>query len=209
MQRSLVMNMLLLFLLACLASSCHAGTTSYTRSWSSSVTTRTSTKSTTRRVAQPHIPKNRASRSATCPLKSSAANAAIKKVGHGANDNNCVLFLRRQRGIDLPAKNLTTYAAKLSIINSRSPREHSVAIIKTPGRNAGIGHLAEVTGLERKDGRVTMRLTEANNPRRGYYERTITGKNVEEVQKKANIVGYYVEPDATINAQSTSGSRYF
>ena len=98
----------------------------------------------------------------------------------------------------LPPQNLTTYAAKVSIINSAAPREESVAIIKTPGRNAGIGHLAEVTGLEQKDGKVTMRLSEANNPNRGYYERTITGNNLEEIQKNANIVGYYVAPRAAL-----------
>jgi hypothetical protein len=130
-------------------------------------------------------------------------------VGNGANDNNCVLFLRQQRGVNLPNKNLTTYASKLSIINSHFPRENSVAIIKTPGSNAGIGHLAEVTDLEQNKGKVTMRLSEANNPKRGYYERTITGENFDEIQKKANIVGYYVEPNETIKAQTVLGSRYF
>ncbi|MGD9948164.1 MAG: hypothetical protein AB7U29_06740 [Desulfobulbus sp.] len=119
------------------------------------------------------------------------------------------MFLRQQRGIKLPAKNLTTYASKLSIINSHVPREGSVAVIKTPGRNAGIGHLAEITGLEQNAGKVTIRLSEANNPKRGYYERTITGKNLEEIRKEANIVGYYVSPRETIEAQRTSGTRYF
>ena len=53
-----------------------------------------------------------------------------------------------------------------------------------------------------------MRLSEANNPNRGYYERTITGKNLEEIQKNANIVGYYVEPHETIKVQSTPNPRY-
>jgi hypothetical protein len=119
------------------------------------------------------------------------------------------LYLRQQRGIKLPAQNLTTFASKISIINSPVPHGKSVAIIRTPGRNAGIGHLAEVTGVEQKDGKVTMRLAEANNPGRGYYERTITGKNLKEIQKNANIVGYYVEPQETATAQRTPASRYF
>jgi len=210
MQRMFIFNALLMFLLVGQTSLVHAGTTSYTRSWSTSVTTRTYSTSSSRKVTRSHKPKNRSSRSPACPLKSSStANSVVRKVGNGTNDNNCVLFLRQQRGVNLPAKNLTTYASKLSIINAHSPRENSVAIIKTPGRNAGIGHLAEVTGLEQKDGKITMRLAEANNPKRGYFERTITGDTVEEIQKKANIVGYYVEPNEAVRAQSIPGSRYF
>jgi hypothetical protein len=104
------------------------------------------------------------------------------------------LYLRQQRGIKLPAQNLTTYASKVSIINASVPHEKSVAIIKTPGRNARFGHLAEVTDLEENNGKVTMRLAEANNPAPGYYERTITGESLEDIQKNAYIVGYYVEP---------------
>jgi len=209
MQRHLLMNILLMLLLACQASAGHARVTSYTRSWSSSVTTRTYSTSTNRRVSHPHTPKYRSSRSSVCPLRSSGADSAVRKVGNGRNDNNCVLFLRQQRGIKLPAKNLTSYASKVSIINASVPRERSVAIIKTPGRNAGIGHLAEVTAFEQEGGRVTMRLSEANNPKRGYYERTITGDTLEEVQKKANIVGYYVEPSESRQAQRVPGTRYF
>jgi hypothetical protein len=132
----------------------------------------------------------------------------IRKVGNGTNDYNCVLYLRQQRGIKLPAQDLTTYASKLSIINSHVPHEKSVAVIKTPGGNARIGHLAEVTGLEQKEGKMIMRLSEANNPNRGYYERTITERNLEDIQKNANIVGYYIEPHETINAQGAPTSRY-
>lgn len=210
-QRLFVINVLSIFLLACQASLCDARVTSYSRSWSSSVTTRTYSTSTVRKVAPSHSPRTTRSGSGYCPLKSSAAadDSVIRKVGSGQNDNNCVLFLRNQRGVNLPRKNLTSYSSKLSIINSHVPREGSVAIIKTPGRNARIGHLAEVTDLEQRDGKVIMQLSEANNPKRGYYQRTITGENLEEIQKKANIVGYYVEPDETIEAQRTPGTRYF
>ena len=102
-----------------------------------------------------------------------------------------MLFLREQRGIHLPRINLTTYAAKVSIINAHIPRPHSVAIIRTPGPNARIGHLAEVLSLEKKNGKVRLRLYEANNPRRGYYKRTITGRSLREIEKRANIAGYY------------------
>lgn len=212
MQRPLIINVLLFFLLACQVGTCQAKVTSYTRYWSSSVTTRTYSTSTNRKVTRSHTPKNKYLCSGTCRIKPSApsgANSVIRKVGNGINDNNCVLFLRQQRGIKLPAKNLSTYASKLSIINAHVPHEKSVAIIKTPGSNARIGHLAEVTGLEEKDGKVTMRLSEANNPKRGYYQRTITGNDLEEIQKKANIVGYYTEPDETVEAQRTPGTRYF
>jgi hypothetical protein len=129
-----------------------------------------------------------------------------KKRKKYSNDHNCVLYLRQQRGIRLPAQDLTSFASKLSIINSSVPHEKSVAIIKTPGGNARIGHLAEVTGLEQKDGKVTMRLSEANNPARGYYERTITGRNLEDIKKNANIVGYYVEPYKMVKVQGAPGS---
>ena len=196
------------FLLAYQGSSCQTAGASSTTSWSTTVTTKTSSTSTVRRITYSPTNINASIPSTACPINSSSANPIIKKVGNGSNDHNCVLYLRQQRGIKLPAQNLTTYSSKLSIINSSVPHEKSVAIIKTPGRNAGIGHLAEVTGLEQKDGKVTMRLTEANNPTRGYYERTITGKKLEDIQKNANIVGYYVEPHEIIKAQSNPTPRY-
>ena len=196
------------FLLAYQISSCQTADASSTTSWSSSVTTRTSSTSTSRRITYAPTTNNSSICSITDPGNSSTVNPVIRKVGNGTNDQNCVLYLRQQRGIKLPTQNLTTYASKLSIINSPVPHEKSVAIIKTPGRNAGIGHLAEVTSLEQKDGKVTMRLLEANNPNRGYYERTITGKSLEDIKKKADIVGYYVEPRETIEAQGTAASRY-
>jgi len=200
---------LLMFLLAAPAGSGHAGVTHYTSSWSRSVTVKTYSKSTHRKVPSSHTPGRRSSRASVCPLRPSAEDSVVRKVGSGRNDNNCVLFLRNQRGVNLPHKNLTTYASKLSIINSHIPRENSVAVIKTPGRNAGIGHLAEVTGLEENNGKVTMHLLEANNPKRGYFERTITGENLREIQRKANIVGYYTEPHETMKAQNSDNARYF
>lgn len=215
MPRALTIPAVMALLLAYQVGSCQAAATSYTRSWSTTVTTTTSSTSSTRRVTSSPTRKNTSISSPACPIPPSVAKPVIRKVGKGANDHNCVLYLRQQRGIKLPAQNLTTYASKVSIINSPVPHEKSVAIIKTPGRNAGIGHVAEVTGLELKDGKVTMRLAEANNPSPGYYERTITGKNLEEIQKNANIVGYYVEPyetvesHETVNAQGAPASRYF
>ena len=209
MQRALMIQAVMAFLLAYQVSSCQTADASSTTSWSSTVTTKTSSTSTIRRITYSPTIKNTSISSTACPINSSAANPVIRKVGNGSNDHNCVLYLRQQRGIKLPAQDLTTYASKLSIINSRVPHEKSVAIIKTPGGNARIGHLAEVTSLEQKDGKVTMRLSEANNPNRGYYERTITGKNLEDIQKNANIVGYYVEPHETIKAQGTPALTIF
>jgi len=209
MQRPLLIIVILVSILAYQTDYCHPQVTTYSKSWSSSVTTMKSSTSPSRSTTYSHTPVNRSSRSPSCPLRPSEDDSVIRKVGNGTNDNNCVLFLRQQRGINLPTKNLTTYASKLSIINSHFPRENSVAIIKTPGRYAGIGHLAEVTALEQKDGKVTMRLSEANNPRKGYFERTITGENLEEIQKKANIVGYYVEANDATQAQSALDSRSF
>lgn len=206
MQRALMIKAILAFLLALEVGLCQAAVTSSTSSWSSTVTTKTYSTSTSRRVANSPTIKNTSIPSAFCPINSSAAISVVKKVGKGANDHNCVLYLRQQRGIKLPAQDLTSFASKLSIINSSVPHEKSVAIIKTPGGNARIGHLAEVTALEQKDGKVTMRLSEANNPTRGYYERTITGKNLEDVKKNANIVGYYVEPYNVVEVQGAPGS---
>jgi len=195
MRRALLIKALLAFLLAYEVGLCQAAVTSSTSSWSTTVTTKTSSTSTSRRVTYSPTMKNTSIPSTSCPINSSAANSVVRKVGKGTNDHNCVLYLRQQRGIKLPAQDLTSFASKLSIINSSVPHEKSVAIIKTPGGNARVGHLAEITGLEQKDGKVTMRLSEANNPNRGYYERTITGKKLEDIQKNANIVGYYVGPD--------------
>ena len=200
MQRALMIQAVIAFLLAYQISSCQTADASST-TWSTTVTTKTSSR--IRRITYSPAIKNTSISSTANP-----ANQVIRKVGNGTNDHNCVLYLRQQRGIKLPAQNLTTFASKLSIINSSVPHEKSVAIIKTPGGNARIGHLAEVTGLEQKDGKVTMRLSEANNPNRGYYERTITGKNLEDIQKNANIVGYYAEPYEAAKAQGTPLPRY-
>jgi len=208
MQRALKIKTVLAFLLTFQVSLCQAGVTSYTTSWSTTVTTKTSSISTIRRGAYSPATKNTSRCSIANPIITSTADPVIRKVGNGSNDHNCVLYLRHQRGIKLPSQDLTSYASKLSIINSSVPQGKSVAIIKTPGGNARIGHLAEVTGLEQKDGKVTMQLSEANNPNRGYYERTITGKSLGDIQKNANIVGYYVEPHETIKVPGTQTSRY-
>ena len=205
MQRALMIQAVIAFLLAYQISSCQTADASST-TWSTTVTTKTSSSSRIRRITYSPAIKNTSTSSTANPAN--PANQVIRKVGNGTNDHNCVLYLRQQRGIKLPAQNLTTFASKLSIINSSIPHEKSVAIIKTPGGNARIGHLAEVTGLEQKDGKVTMRLSEANNPNRGYYERTITGKNLEDIQKNANIVGYYAEPYEAATAQGTPPPRY-
>jgi hypothetical protein len=209
MQRALIIKAVLAFFLTYEVGLCQAAVTSSTTSWSTTVTTKTSSSSTSRKVTYSPTTKNTSRCSIANPVISSSVNPVIRKVGKGINDHNCVLYLRQQRGIKLPAQDLTTFTSKLSIINSSVPQGKSVAIIKTPGGNARIGHLAEVTGLEQKDGRVTMRLSEANNPNRGYYERTITGKNLDDIQKNANIVGYYVEPHETVKAQSIPESQYF
>jgi len=206
MQRALIIKALLVFLLAHEVGLCQAAVTSSTSFWSTTVTTTTSSTSTSRKVTSSPTRKNTSTPSTSCPINSSAVNSVVRKVGKGTNDHNCVLYLRQQRGIKLPAQDLTSFASKLSIINSSVPYEKSVAIIKTPGGNARVGHLAEVTGLEQKNGKVTMRLSEANNPNRGYYERTITGNDLEDIKKNANIVGYYVEPYETVKAQGTPGS---
>ena len=59
------------------------------------------------------------------------------------------------------------------------------------------------------NGKAMMLLYEANNPTRGYYERTITGDSLEEIQKNANIVGYYIEPDQIVEAQESYKSHLF
>jgi hypothetical protein len=184
MRRSPILQAIIPFFLVYQIGLCHAADPS-TSPIFTTITTKTSSTSRTRRIT--YLP------AIKTPSIPPAAHSVIRKVGNGSNDQNCVLYLRQQRGIKLPAQNLTTYASKLSIINSSIPYEKSVAIIKTPGRNAKIGHLAEVTSLEEKDGKITMRLSESNNPNRGYYERTITGKNLGDIQKDANIMGYYVD----------------
>lgn len=168
---------------------CHSESSYYYRSWSSSTTTRTFSNPTNKANKR-----CKASNNIQCPLKTSDDDQISKKIGNGINDNNCVLYLRDQRGINLPSKNLSSISSKISIINSHIPAPHCVAVIKTPGKNSGIGHLAEVISIDEINGKSIMRLSESNNPTRGYYERTITGYDLEEIEKKVNIAGYYIEP---------------
>ena len=123
MQKTLMINAVLAFLLAYQVGLCQPTVTSSTTSWSTTVTTKTSSTSTSRRVTYSPTIKNTSKSSTACPINSSAANSVIRKVGNGTNDLNCVMYLRQQRGMKLPPQNLTTYAAKVSIINSAAPRQ--------------------------------------------------------------------------------------
>ncbi len=193
MRKTILLQTVIALFLAYQASVCLAAETWYTSSRTTTITTKTSTTTSVRKV-RPSCKIRKTAAASQDKSLASPAHQVIKKVGNGRNDANCVLYLRQQRGIKLPAKNLTTYASKVAIINSSVPQEKSVAIIRTPGKNARFGHLAEVTGLEENNGKITMRLAEANNPYRGYFKRTITGESLEDIQKNAYIVGYYVEP---------------
>lgn len=165
----------------------------YTSSYSYSSTHSTFTRTT--RSAAPQ---------ASCPLKRGAKGSASSivtvprddgtsmKIGSGPFAHNCVLYLRKERGIPLPQKDLSSFASKLSIVNSQAPAPGEVAVIRIDrGHYARIGHLAEVVSVEDNGYGATLRLREANYPASGYYLRTIAGRSLREAEKNASIVGYY------------------
>ena len=147
----------------------------------------TTTITTTRRIVRSQP----AASSRSCPVAVDNSGKS-EMIGTGRYGNNCVLYLRNEIGIELPRKDLTSYASKLSIINSKAPITGEVAVIKIDkGAYRNIGHVAEVLSVETANNAAIIRLREANFPASGYYIRTIIGKNIEEAQKNANIVGYY------------------
>jgi hypothetical protein len=73
---------------------------------------------------------------------------------------NCVAYARTQ--VALPAVDLTTYSAKLAIINHRFPRVGAAAVIPSPSFPTN-GHLAVVRNVAiNADGSLTVTLQEAN-----------------------------------------------
>jgi hypothetical protein len=86
---------------------------------------------------------------------------------------NCVKYARTQ--VALPAKDLTTYDAKLSIINHRFPRVGSAAIMPAPGDLAAYGHVAVVRNVVvRTDGGLQLVVEESNYGDCAITKRTVT-----------------------------------
>jgi CHAP domain-containing protein len=109
------------------------------------------------------------------------------KIGNGPNDGNCVLYLRENKNIKKLPHGLITFEQKKKIATEHEPKKGSVAII-----NIGYwGHVALVTKVVSNGNKQSISLEEANNPTPGYWVRTISGKNIKDIEKEAHIVGYY------------------
>lgn len=96
---------------------------------------------------------------------------------------NCVKYARTQ--VALPSKDLTTFEAKLSIINHRFPRVGSAAIMPAPGNLAEFGHVAVVRNVVvRGDGGLKVTVQESN-----YGDCAITTRTV--TPESRDIRGYF------------------
>ena len=96
---------------------------------------------------------------------------------------NCVKYARTQ--VALPSKDLTSYQAKLSIINHRFPRVGSVAVMPAPDTLAAYGHLSVVRNVAiRSDGGLQLTVQESN-----YGDCAITTRSI--TPEKRNIQGYF------------------
>jgi type II secretory pathway pseudopilin PulG len=112
----------------------------------------------------------------------------LVKKGTGPYADNCVLYLRDVKGIKLPKKDLSSWSAKKSIINSQKPKKGCVAVIKESGEYAEIGHVAEVISVNKNE----LVLQEANSDGHGgYFTRTIKGNNIKDMMASNNIEGFY------------------
>lgn len=105
--------------------------------------------------------------------------------------DNCVLFLRHDMRIRLPATDLTYWAAKRDIVNvSGTPRAGDVAVISIPsGAFRAYGHVAMVYGVTS----TSITILEAH-----YRGNTVTmrratgnGRTLAAAAAELNIYGYY------------------
>jgi hypothetical protein len=108
----------------------------------------------------------------------------------------------------MPAIDLTSYTAKLSIINHRFPRVGSVAVMPAPGSNASYGHVAVVRNIAiNSNGTLSIQVQESNwsacqitttwiTPEsrniQGYFDPTYpSGQESPKLDYLYNATGYY------------------
>lgn len=119
-------------------------------------------------------------------------SCVAEKIGSGKYSDNCVLYLRHDRQVDLPAKNLTSWSSKMSIRNADSPKKGRVAIIQIPsGSFRDNGHVALVTDVDKDGKKKSITIEEANYPSPGYWRRKVEGADIASIERKLNIKGYY------------------
>ena len=114
-------------------------------------------------------------------LRTETANAWV--CDSNTLQGNCVKYARTQ--VTLPTTDLTTYSAKLSIINHRFPTVGSAAIMPAPGSLAEYGHIAVVRNVAlRSDGGIQLTVQESNWGDCAITTRTVTPES-------RNIQGYF------------------
>lgn len=179
------------FLILLIATS-RAGRADSISSYSYSSTRSTYTRTTHSTPTRTSCPLQRSTRGSSATTAVPRDDGTSVKIGSGPFARNCVLYLRKERGIPLPQKDLSSFASKLSIVNSQMPAPGEVAVIRIgQGHYARIGHLAEVLSVEDNGYGATLRLREANYPTSGYYIRTIAANSLRQAEQNAGIVGYY------------------
>lgn len=115
-----------------------------------------------------------------------------EKIGTGKYSDNCVKYLRYERGAKLPGTDLTYWPEKLKSIRTNKAKKGRVAIIEIPhGQYKSYGHVALVTNVDDKGKKKSITIEEANYPSPGYWRRKVEGRSLSEVEKKLNIRGYY------------------
>ncbi len=109
----------------------------------------------------------------------------------GPHGDNCVAYARTvARG--MPHVDLTSYPAKLHIINSNKPKKRCVAIIEVKnGPFRKNGHVAVVTKVDDDGKKQSITLQEANFPRPGVYKTKVTGRKIKDIERELNIAGYW------------------
>lgn len=91
-----------------------------------------------------------------------AAQTVFGQCDQSTIGGNCVLYVRSAVS-PMPSTNLTTYSAKLSIINHRFPTIGSVAVMPAPSPYTANGHVAVVRAVKiLSDGKLSLDLQESN-----------------------------------------------
>ncbi|MCX5846324.1 MAG: CHAP domain-containing protein [Deltaproteobacteria bacterium] len=111
-----------------------------------------------------------------------------KRLGSDPNGGNCAGYAQSQ--IKNLGHGLTSKKDKEDRRNSYRPKKNTAAII-----NEGpYGHVAVVEKVDNKGKNKSITIRETNYGYNGVTERKVTGRNMKEIEKKINIVGY-IDPN--------------
>ncbi|UFS70710.1 CHAP domain-containing protein [Geomonas sp. RF6] len=109
----------------------------------------------------------------------------------GPHAGNCVGYLRNIKRVHLPSSNLTSWAEKLRLAETKKAKKGRVAVIEvTSGPFKENGHVALVTHVDDDGNTQSITLEEANYPKIGYWRRKAEGHNIDQIEKALNIRGY-------------------